>query len=137
MSRAGGKGGYRPQIERLKRHEKRSHLLYYLPIHDSGNGERLGVLGDLSRDGLLLVGPRPYQPGQRLHLRIQGEPGSELAGDIALEVTGEVRWSAPDANPAYTATGIRLLESDAETRRQLEELLERLGLLGAEHDDTD
>ncbi|MBK5935930.1 MAG: PilZ domain-containing protein [Halorhodospira halophila] len=136
MNQRGGKTGYRPQIQRLRRGEKRSHLLYYLPVHDGNDGTRLGVLGDLSPDGLLLIGDRAFTPGQRLQLQIRGEPGSEIAGDVRIDVTAEARWSAPDVNPAYTATGFRLANPDERTRHAIETLLHDLGLLaGADDED--
>lgn len=129
MSQRGGKSGYQPRIRRLRRQEKRTSLLYYLPIHDAADGTRLGVLGDLSREGLLLIGERSYPTGYRLQLQIRGDPGSELAGDVHVTLTAEVRWSAPDLNPNYTATGLHLHNPSAETRAALEQLLQRLGLL--------
>ncbi|GEM_PF-1007931 len=135
MNQRGGKTGYRPQIQRLRRGEKRSHLLYYLPVHDGNDGTRLGVLGDLSPEGLLLIGERAFTPGQRLQLQIRGEPGSEIAGDVRVDVTAEARWSGPDLNPSYTATGVRFVRMDEPTRRAIETLLHELGLLAGEDDD--
>ncbi|ABM61731.1 PilZ domain-containing protein [Halorhodospira halophila] len=137
MNQSGGKTGYRPQIQRLRRGEKRSHLLYYLPVHDGNDGGRLGVLGDLSADGLLLIGNRAFTPGQRLQLQIRGEPGSEIAGDVRIDVTVEARWSAPDLNPAYTATGVRFVGLDEATRSAIEGLLHDLGLLAGVDDEDE
>ena len=137
MSTPTGKGGGSGHVQRWMRREHRSHLVYYLPIHDARTDDRLGVLADLSPEGLLLIGDRSYPAGTRLRLRIRGEAGSEIAGDVDITVTAESRWSAPDANPSYTATGMRFLEPDDATRSAIQDLRARLGLLGDEDADED
>lgn len=123
-------GRYKPRLERFRRTGKRSHLLYYLPVFNAVSGERLGVLADISAGGLLIVGHQRQPIGQQLRLRIEGEQGSKLAGEVSLSVDAEVRWSAQDVNPSYVATGMRFLELDAETREHVEEILHRLGHAG-------
>ncbi len=135
QQRSGGKGSYQPRIKRLQREEKRSHPLYYLAIFDALDGTQLGVLGDLSPKGLLLIGTRSFPSGQQLRLRIQGDPGSEITGDVDLILPAEARWSAPDANPAYTATGMRFLEQDPATRSTVQDLVHRLGLVSDDEAD--
>ncbi|MBK1735277.1 hypothetical protein CKO15_08250 [Halorhodospira abdelmalekii] len=120
-------GRYRPRLERFRRSGERSHLLYYLPIFDAERQTRIGVLADLSAQGLLLVGHERYAIGQRLRLHIAGESGSELAGSVALSILAEVRWSAPDVNPAYVATGVRFVELDSELEQEIQTLIQRLG----------
>lgn len=125
-----GGGGYQPRFTRFRRQSKRSSLLYYLPIQDADSGARLGMLADLSPGGLLMLGEQPHSIGERLRLRLKGPADSELTEGLTLAVDAEVRWSAPDVNPAYHATGVRFLGVDEATRERIEALLIRLGMTG-------
>lgn len=120
-------GRYKPRLERFRRTGKRSHLLYYLPVFNAASGERIGVLADISAGGLLIVGHQSQPLGAHLRLRIEGEEGSKLAGEIGLTIDAEVRWSAQDVNPSYVATGMRFISLDEQTQQHLEEILHRLG----------
>ncbi|MCG5547400.1 PilZ domain-containing protein [Halorhodospira halochloris] len=120
-------GRYKPKLERFRRTGKRSHLLYYLPVFNAVSGERMGVLADLSLGGLLIVGHQRQAIGEQLRVRIEGEKGSRLAGEIGLTVDAEVRWSAQDVNPSYFATGMRFLNIDEQMQQHIEEILHRLG----------
>ncbi len=111
-----------------RRAHKRSQLLYYLPVVDAGTGVRLGVLADLSLEGLLLVGEHRLEPGRRVKVQIYGDPTSELAGDVELILEGEVRWSGRDANPSRFAAGIHFLHPDASTHQAVRTVLQRLGI---------
>ncbi|MBK1726650.1 PilZ domain-containing protein [Halorhodospira neutriphila] len=130
MTNRPGGGEYKPRFTRFRRQSKRSSLLYYLPIQDADSGARLGLLADLSPGGLLMLGEQPHRTGERLRLRLEGPADSELTEGLALSVDAEVRWSAPDVNPAYHATGVRFLNVDEQAQARIEALLTRLGMAG-------
>ncbi len=111
-----------------RRTHRRAQLLYYLPVIDATTDVRLGVLADLSLEGLLLVGEHRLEPGRSLTVRIVGDPNSELAGDVDLTLDGEVRWSGRDVNPSRFAAGIRFLRPDAATHQAVRTVLRRLGI---------
>lgn len=121
-------GGDRPsnQPRRLK---KRSQLLYYLPVIERRSGERLGVLGDLSPEGLLLVSERRMDPGHRYHVRVAPDNATELLGDVELNAEIEVRWATQDANPSLYIAGTQFHGLGPEEHEIIQILLQRLGLL--------
>lgn len=121
-------GGDRPSAQ-PRRLTKRSQLLYYLPIHEARSGERLGVLGDLSPEGLLIVGERKWDPGHRFKVQVKPGNATELLGDVELNADIEIRWAAQDANPSLYLSGALFQNLSPEQEEVIQQMLHRLGLL--------
>jgi hypothetical protein len=84
---------------------KRRHLLYYLDVFERGSGAKLGHLGDLTAQGMLLLADRQYVKGARLALEIDLTPLSGLPGG-SFAVNATVIWCADDGSPLYHLVGL-------------------------------
>ncbi len=84
---------------------KRRHLLYYLDVFERNIEVKLGHLGDLTQQGMLLLADRQYVPGARLALEVDLPPVAGFHGGcFAADAT--VMWSAADGSPLYHCVGL-------------------------------
>lgn len=88
-----------------QRRHKRRHLIYYLDVFDRSTGARLGSLGDLTAQGMLLLADRPYVSGAELALEVELPVASGFQGG-RFAVDARVMWSDVDSNPAYHCVGL-------------------------------
>lgn len=106
---------------------KRRHLLYCLRVVDRDTGEPVGSLVDITREGLMLIGPRPLDTG-RVHRLRMDLPPAVVPGD-RLDLDAEGVWSRRDHDPALHVTGFRLLDPTLESRHAIHLLIDDYGLL--------
>ncbi|MBA1148685.1 PilZ domain-containing protein [Ectothiorhodospiraceae bacterium WFHF3C12] len=112
-------------MEFENRRQRRRQLIFYLPVHDRATGEKLGLLGDITTEGLLIISREAIPEGQVLELEIVNNTSHPLPTPLRLR--GESRWSHPDVNPDYYATGVELLEVDARTQGAIGKLVSEIG----------
>jgi len=90
-----------------RRRFKRDVLALYLPIFNVDNGHILGYLGDISDNGLLLIGEEAIELRQILNLSIKLESAQQdIHHDdgsvIHIECRAESRWSARPDKDLYS-----------------------------------
>lgn len=113
-------------MELDSRRERRHQLIFYLPVNDRNTGEQLGVLGDITSDGLLLIGREAIPAGSQLELEIVNNTSHELP--MPLPLRGYSVWTQADVNPDYKATGIELTANGTDTRAAIATLVDEIGL---------
>lgn len=108
---------------REKRTLRRRALTYQLEVLDIESGDSLGRLVDISAEGMLLVGPRPAEVGER-HAARMALPEAILGrGHVDLSV--EAVWSRPDAGPGLFLSGYRITDAQAGDLRAIVGLIAR------------
>jgi hypothetical protein len=104
---------------------KRRHLFLYLEILDPATHELIGHLGDISKDGLMIICNHPMPLRQLRDIRIK-LPETEEFPKKYIDLTVETRWSKPDVNPALYCIGCHFAdyaEDDMPLIQQVAELL--------------
>jgi hypothetical protein len=67
----------------------------YLPIVDKYTRELLGYLGDISKDGIMIVADRPIPPNQTKDILII-LPDNENFAKKTIDLQVSIKWSRPD-----------------------------------------
>lgn len=107
------------------RRHRRRQLIFYLPVHDRQSGDRLGLLGDITTEGVLIISREAIPAGTMLEMEVVNNTSHPLPTPLYLR--GEARWSHVDVNPDYQATGIELRDVDDETQAAIAELVQEIG----------
>lgn len=112
-------------MEFENRRQRRRQLIFYLPVHDRASGEQIGLLGDITTEGLLIISRERIATGRVLELEIVNNTSHPLPTPLVLR--GEIRWSHADVNPDYHATGVELHHVDEQTRADIGRLMAEIG----------
>ena len=86
------------------RHKTRKHLFIYLKIFDQHTGELLGHLGDISKEGMMIIADAAFPLQQQWDVRMV-LPDDRAFSQKFLDLQVQSRWSAPDVNPEFHCTG--------------------------------
>lgn len=105
-----------------RRHNRRK-LFYYLAVVDRDTGEEVGRLVDIHVAGMLLTGPRRFDAGRELNLRVVVEDELMEAMYGKLDVKVLVRWCKQDVNPDYYVTGVQFVGVTSTQERLIDELI--------------
>jgi hypothetical protein len=109
-----------------QRWQARRHLYLYLEVLDRGTGRSLGRLGDIHEQGLLLLSPTPFKPGETFEASIR-VPAAINEGLPDPSGTIAIRWSKPDLPGTQFQNGCSFDSSDPEARKRIMALVNRLG----------
>jgi hypothetical protein len=110
------------------RGQHRHHLIFYLKVHDLGAGKPLGFLGNVTPEGMLVVGDQALDVGRSFEIEI-GEC-TEAGPAHAIRCRARSVWSKIDADPAYYATGFRFEAVPAASMRAIRTLIQDIGFDG-------
>ena len=98
-----------------QRRSARKHVSNPIEVVDSLTGESLGRVGNLSHDGMMLIGSRRLNDNALYQVRFH-LPGSG-GKPHPLEVGVHEQWSEPAAVPGQHWAGLRIIAlSDADTQ---------------------
>lgn len=111
------------------RRQRRRQLIFYLPVHDRATGDKLGLLGDITTEGLLIISREAIPAGTALEMEVVNNTSHPLPTPLYLR--GEARWSQADVNPDYQATGVALKDMDERTQAAIADLVEEIGFTDA------
>lgn len=105
-----------------RRHNRRK-LYYYLEVVGRDTGEEVGRLVDIHVAGMLLIGPRWFDAGRELNLRVVIDDEFMEAMYGKLDVKVLVRWCKQDVNPDYYVTGVQFVDVSSAQERLIDELI--------------
>lgn len=108
-----------------KRRLKRRHLIYYLRVFDQTNGQLIGHLVDITKEGLMLISEVPLSMDQTYHFRMVLP--SEILSKVELDFVATVVWCKKDINPDFYATGFKLVSISEDDLVVIESLIHRYG----------
>ena len=107
------------------RHQQRKHVFLYLDVINLDTDSLLGHLGDISKDGMMIIAGHPLPLYQVYKVRIKlPETGEFTVPFVDLRV--ETRWSRPDVNPSVHCTGclfVKINPADMPIIEQIGEML--------------
>lgn len=114
----------------------RRHIYYYLAIYDSSGSEVIGWLGDISKEGVMIVSEKKLELRSPLRILIE-LPKKEpfCRKKVALDV--ELLWRKPDTNPAYHCHGGLITHIPPVTGKVIGALLYMYGFLDDQKIESD
>ncbi len=83
-----------------KRSSIRRHVFYYLNIFNKDGNEKIGWLGDISENGIMIISRNKLPLNEAFYIMIElpkNEPFNEQK--VPLEI--KLRWMKQDINPLY------------------------------------
>ena len=108
-----------------KRKLKRRHLIYYLRVFDQSNGQLIGHLVDITKEGLMLISEQPLITDKEYKFRMVLP--TEILSRAEVNYTATVIWCKKDVNPDFYATGFRLSDISTDDIVIIESLIHRYG----------
>lgn len=105
----------------------RRHLLFYLDVIDRASGASLGRLGDISREGILVIAPTALEIDRSYQVRIILPTTIRDFSKPAIEAEVVACWTSPDANPELQCSGCRFLGISEDDRALVVHLIHILG----------
>ncbi len=105
---------------------QRRNLLFYLDILNQETHELLGHLGDISKDGIMIIAEKPIAYNSIKNISIQLSDFEEFDQE-SLEARVEIRWMKADSNPNLQRIGCKFVEIDPDDLPIIEEIQEILG----------
>ena len=112
-----------------RRRASRQALVYYLKVKDADTGKVIGRIADITNAGMMLVGDSVLKK-KTYRVRIILEKSIFDISPGNLDVSVQVRWSKPDANPAFTLTGMLFLDLNDTGRKIVRTLIQAIGMNG-------
>jgi hypothetical protein len=108
------------------RFRQRRHLLYYLDVLNAVSGRSVGRLGDITREGLLLLTRTPPENGTVLRISLSIPPTIDPDRE-QLAMSVEVRWRRNDNRPGFFAVGCSITDIVETDRTYIDRLIDRIG----------
>ncbi len=106
-----------------QRRALRKRAIDPIEVSDAMTGENLGRIGNLSRDGMMLIGRRKLTDDALYQLRFQlPDRNGKLR---VLEAGVHEQWSEPAAVPGQHWAGLRIIALSDDDTAVLNEWLER------------
>jgi hypothetical protein len=103
-------------------------LCFYLKVIDLESGKELGRICDITSEGMMIFGNNALNKDKIYRIRVILGTGlfSALLGN--LDVSVQVRWSKPDANPALILTGLYFCDLDEKGKKIVKNLVNKIGM---------
>ena len=105
-----------------RRKEPRKPLMAYTQVFDLYGGRLLGILGDLTTQGIMVIGDKPLEPGGLITLAIELPELPEVKAS-RITFSSRVAWCEPDISPTYLNIGFEFLEVKPEQAKIIETII--------------
>lgn len=93
-----------------RRKQNRRNLNFSLAVTDQESSDRIGIVADISKDGILLLSKNDYEIGTILSLRI--ELPEDLVNQQYIEIFVRVIWLDHLPEHDHYEIGCNLIEGD-------------------------
>jgi len=103
------------------RHLERRETLAYWPALEEQTGESVGLVTNLSEEGISLHSQCLFEQGHRLNIRVTVDPN--LTGTHFIHLHVENAWCHPSGVPGSYQAGFKILNLSPESRTGIQNLL--------------
>ena len=103
------------------RHLERRETLAYWPAQQEETGEKVGLVTDITEQGINLHSETEFPKGRRLHLRIATDRETAGVDHVSLQVQNV--WCRKSEVGNIYHSGFKILEISKEAQQALQQLL--------------
>ena len=114
------------QQPKEQREHSRVALMFHTHVIDTHSDQPIGILSDISPEGMRVVGERGVAPGEAVEVRVP-LPIEDLGSD-ELRFPCESRWSRRDPATDSIHTGFRLINLPDAQRCLLMSVIDEYGI---------
>ena len=115
-------------FENNRRRIQREVLCYYLKVIDLETGQEIGRIADITSEGMMIFGTDTLNKEKKYFVRVIMEKSIFDMSLGNLDMTVQIRWSKPDANPSLTLTGMFFLDLDDRGKKIVKNLVRKIGM---------
>jgi hypothetical protein len=107
------------------RKESRKKLIAFTPVYDLIHKTLLGYVGDLTPQGVMVIGEKQMEIDKHLTLGIEFPEGLPEVPVRRVVIPARVAWCRNDDSPKYFNIGFEFTDVSPENTRIVEAILER------------
>jgi hypothetical protein len=109
----------------IQRKESRKKLMAFTPVYELLHKTLLGYVGDLTPQGVMVIGEKPVEVGGQLTLGIDFPESLPEIHAMRVVIPARAAWCKPDDSPHYFNIGLEFIEVSPENAREIDAILER------------
>jgi len=109
----------------VQRKESRKKLMAFTPVYELLHKTLLGYVGDLTPQGVMVIGEKPVEVGRHLTLGIEFPERLVEVHAERVTISARTAWCRQDDSPQYFNIGFEFIDISPENARIIEALLER------------
>lgn len=108
-----------------QRKELRKRLVAFTPVYDLLHKTVIGYIGDLTPQGVMVIGEKPFEIDKRLTLGIEFPDDESETHTLRVVISGRAAWCRQDESPQYFNIGFEFLEISPENAKIVDAILDR------------
>ena len=108
-----------------QRKESRRKLAAFAPVYDLLHKALIGYIGDLTPQGVMVIGEKPVDTHKRLTLGIEFPDDESQGHTLRIVIPGRAAWCRPDETPQYFNIGFEFLEISSGNQKIIDSILTR------------
>ena len=109
----------------VQRKESRKKLMAFTPVYELLHKTLLGYVGDLTLQGVMVIGEKSIEVDKHLTLGIEFPESLPEILAMRVVIPARAAWCKPDDSPQYFNIGLEFIEVSPENAREIEAILER------------
>lgn len=110
---------------KIQRKESRKKLVAFTPVYDLLHRTLLGYIGDLTLQGLMVIGEKPVEINKHLTLSIEFPESQPDALGLRVAIPARATWCRQDDSLQNFNIGFEFIEVLPENARVIEAILNR------------
>lgn len=108
-----------------QRKETRKRLVAFTPVYDLLHKTVLGYVGDITPQGVMVIGEKSIEINKHLTLGIEFPDEVSESHVLKMVISGRAAWCKQDETPQYFNIGFEFLEVSPENAKIIEAILNR------------
>ena len=107
------------------RKESRKKLVAFTPVYDLLHKTLFGYVGDLTLQGVMVIGEKTVEPNKHFTLGIEFPASLPEIPAMRVVISARAAWCRQDDSPQYFNIGFEFIDVSPENTREIEAVLER------------
>jgi len=118
----------------VQRKGSRKKLMTFTPVYEMLHKTLLGYVGDLTLQGVMVIGEKPVEVDKQLTLGIEFHECPPELPAARVFISSRAAWCRQDDGSHYFNVGFEFIDIPPETVRIIEAILERYQFRSVEND---
>ena len=108
-----------------QRKESRKKLVAFTPVYDLLHKALIGYIGDLTPQGVMVIGEKPVEINKHLTLGIEFPDNESELLTMRVSISARAAWCRQDESPQYFNIGFEFIDVSSENGMIIEAILNR------------